>query len=90
MSFLVDANTRVLIQGVTGQLGRVVVGMMGRAGLSPVAGVTPGRGGSVVDGVRVFDTIGEAKRETGATASLVLVPASGLRDAVPSANVATF
>jgi succinyl-CoA synthetase alpha subunit len=82
MTFLVDEQTRVLIQGVTGQLGAFVVSMMAGAGLPPVAGVTPGRGGSVVNGVPVFDTIAEAKAETGATASLVLVPATGLLDAV--------
>jgi succinyl-CoA synthetase alpha subunit len=81
MTFLVDENTRVLIQGVTGQLGKFVVSMMAGAGLPPVAGVTPGRGGQVVDGVPVFDTVEEAVEQTGATASLVLVPASGLAEA---------
>lgn len=82
MTFLVDENTRVLIQGVTGQLGGFVVSMMSSAGLAPVAGVTPGRGGSHVNGVPVYDTVHEAKAQTGANASLVLVPASGLLEAV--------
>ncbi|SCL20041.1 succinyl-CoA synthetase alpha subunit [Micromonospora pallida] len=82
MTFLIDRDTRVLIQGITGTLGRFVVSMMAGAGLAPVAGVTPGRGGTSVDGVPVFDTIDEARRATGADASLVLVPAAGLRDAV--------
>ncbi len=82
MTFLVDENTRVLIQGITGQLGKVVVAMMAGGGLPPAAGVAPGRGGTTVDEVPVFDTIAEAKDATGANASLVLVPATGLRDAV--------
>ena len=82
MTFIIDRDTRVMIQGITGQLGRVVVGLMASGGLPPVAGVTPGRGGTSVDGVPVFDTIGEARRATGANASLVLVPSFVLRDAV--------
>ena len=82
MTFLVDRETRVLLQGITGQLGKFVVEMMIQAGLPPVAGVTPGRGGTMVDGVPVFDTVREAREQTGANASLVLVPAGGLRDAV--------
>lgn len=82
MSFLVDGNTRVLIQGITGVLGTFVTDMMVDHGLAPVAGVTPGRGGESVRGVPVFDTVQAAMLGTGATSSLVLVPASGLRDAV--------
>lgn len=82
MSFLVDCDTRVLIQGVTGQLGSVVIELMARAGFVPAAGVTPGRGGGSVSGVPVFDTVAEAAEATGVTASLVLVPAGGLADAV--------
>ncbi|GAA0970667.1 succinate--CoA ligase subunit alpha [Acrocarpospora macrocephala] len=81
MSFLVDRNTRVLIQGITGQLGVYVTELMSEAGYLPVAGVTPGRGGTSVGGVPVFDTVAEAADQTGCTASLVLVPPSGLRDA---------
>jgi len=82
MSFLVNADTRVVIQGITGQLGVFVTRMMEDHDLAPVAGVTPGRGGERVGSVPVFDTIEEAAREAGANASLVLVPAHGLRDAV--------
>ena len=82
MSFLVDADTRVVVQGITGQLGQFVARMMEDHDLAPVAGVTPGRGGERVGTVPVFDTIEEAHREAGANASLVLVPAHGLRDAV--------
>lgn len=81
MSFLVDENTRVVVQGITGVLGRFVTTMMVEHALTPVAGVTPGRGGQGVEGVPVFDSVEQAINETGATASLVLVPAAGLRDA---------
>lgn len=82
MSFLVDENTRVLVQGITGVLGRFVVTMMIDHGLTPVAGVTPGRGGTSVSGVPVFDSVEAAIASEGVTASLVMVPAAGLRDAV--------
>ena len=85
MSFMVDESTRVLIQGVTGQLGGTVIELMSRSAFRPVAGVTPGRGGEEVLGVPVFDTVGEATDATGANASLVLVPPAGLSDAVAEA-----
>lgn len=85
MSFLVDEKTRVLIQGITGQLGRTVVDFMARGGFAPVAGVTPGRGGASVQDIPVFDTVAEAVADTGATASLILVPAQMLRDAAMEA-----
>jgi succinyl-CoA synthetase alpha subunit len=81
MSFLVDNSTRVMIQGVTGQMGKTVIGLMASGGFTPVVGVTPGRGGSNSEGVGVFDTVYEAKAETDATASLILVAPSGLKDA---------
>lgn len=81
MSFLVTRETRVVIQGLTGSLGSVVVDLMARGGHVPVAGVVPGKGGQSVSGVPVFDTMSQAVEATGASASLVLVPAPGLRDA---------
>jgi succinyl-CoA synthetase alpha subunit len=81
MAFLVDETTRVLIQGITGRLGRVTLQLMRNSGTEPVAGVTPGRGGTVVEGVPVFDTVDAAVTATGATASIVLVPGLHLRDA---------
>lgn len=82
MSFLVDEQTRVLVQGVTGVLGRFVVSMMIDHGLTPVAGVTPGKGGTLVSGVPVFDSVDAAVASEAVNASLVMVPAVGLRDAV--------
>ncbi|MDQ6927759.1 MAG: succinate--CoA ligase subunit alpha [Actinomycetota bacterium] len=74
MSILVDAQTRVVVQGLTGNQGRFH-GLRNRAyGTQVVAGVTPGKGGGEVEGIPVFDTVAEAVAETGADASLVLVP----------------
>ena len=82
MSILVDGSTRVLVQGLTGSQGRFH-GLRNRAyGTNVVAGVTPGKGGSDVDGIPVFDTVAEAVGATGADASLVFVPAKGAAAAV--------
>lgn len=81
MSFLVNADTRVLVQGMTGSLGATVLELMARGGHTPVAGVTPGKGGQRLAGVPVFDTVSQAVDATGADASLALVPAAGLLDA---------
>jgi succinyl-CoA synthetase alpha subunit len=81
VAFLVDEHTRVMIQGATGKLGQLGVQMMRAAGTEPVAGVTPGRGGSDVAGVPVFDSVAQAAAERSATASILFVPGSVLRDA---------
>lgn len=77
MSILINRNTRVITQGMTGKTGRFHTGNCrayanGEAAF--VAGVTPGRGGQNVDGIPVYDSVAEAKRETGATVSVVYVP----------------
>jgi succinyl-CoA synthetase alpha subunit len=82
MSVLVDETTRVLVQGLTGSQGRFH-GLRNREyGTNVVAGVTPGKGGSDVEGIPVFDTVKEAVDATGANASLVFVPARGAAAAV--------
>jgi succinyl-CoA synthetase alpha subunit len=74
VSVLADENTRVLVQGLTGSQGRFH-GLRNRAyGTQVVAGVTPGKGGSDVEGIPVYDRAADAVAETGADASLVLVP----------------
>jgi succinyl-CoA synthetase alpha subunit len=80
MAFLVDTDTRIAVQGLTGATGRMAAGMMLAGGASIVAGVTPGRGGTTVGEIPVFDTVEEA-RAVGATASILFVPARLLRDA---------
>jgi succinyl-CoA synthetase alpha subunit len=82
MAILVDRDTRLLVQGLTGSEGRFH-GLRNRAyGTNVVAGVTPGKGGEDVEGIPVFDTVAEAVAETGADTALVFVPARFAPDAV--------
>jgi succinyl-CoA synthetase alpha subunit len=82
VSILVDASTRVLVQGITGAAGRFHVGQMMGYGTRVVGGVAPGRGGTRLLGVPVFDEVDEAVRATGADASVVFVPAAFAADAI--------
>jgi succinyl-CoA synthetase alpha subunit len=83
MSILVDRRTRVLIQGITGSAGSFHTRQMLAYGTAVVAGVTPGRSGSLFeDEVPVFDTVVDAVRKTGATASAIFVPPAGAADAI--------
>ena len=81
MSVLVDAATRVLVQGITGHQGTVHTRAMQQFGSQVVAGVTPGKGGQTVEGVPVFDSVAEAVEKTGANASVIFVPAPFTKDA---------
>ena len=81
MSILMDDSTRVLVQGITGRAGSTQTRWMLAYGTKVVGGVTPGRGGSVVEGVPVFDSVEEAVKETGANASVFFVPAAFVLDA---------
>ncbi|HET9243181.1 MAG TPA: succinate--CoA ligase subunit alpha, partial [Gaiella sp.] len=75
MAILVDAETRLVVQGLTGSEGRFH-GLRNRAyGTKLVAGVTPGKGGQDVEGVPVLDTVAEAVSEHGANTAMVFVPA---------------
>lgn len=85
MSILIDADTRVLVQGATGAQARFDIRYCLDYGTRIVAGVTPGRGGEMVEGVPVFNTVAAAVRATGANASAVYVPARGVKDAVMEA-----
>ncbi|HEY7016647.1 MAG TPA: succinate--CoA ligase subunit alpha [Streptosporangiaceae bacterium] len=76
MAILVSEMSRVLVQGLTGEAGQDFAENMRRSGTNLVAGVRPGRGGTRVGGVPVYDTVAEAVRGTGATASVLAVPAS--------------
>lgn len=82
MSILIDQNTRVLIQGLTGREGQFHSQQMIDYGTKIVAGVTPGKGGSEALGVAVFDTVKDAVRETGANAACIFVPARFAMDAI--------
>ncbi len=82
---LVDEHTSVVVQGLTGSQGRFH-GLRNRAyGTRVVAGVTPGKGGTDVEGIPVFDTVAAARAETGADASLIFVPPVAAAGAVEEA-----
>ena len=82
MAILVDDDTRLLVQGITGREGRFHTGRMIRSETQVVAGVTPGKGGQDFDGVPIFDTVEEAARKTGANTSVIFVPAAFSADAI--------
>jgi succinyl-CoA synthetase alpha subunit len=82
MSILVDRNTRVLCQGITGRAGQFHSKHCREYGTQLVGGVTPGRGGQTIDGVPVFDTVAEAVQETGADATMIFVPPAFAADAI--------
>jgi succinyl-CoA synthetase alpha subunit len=82
MAIIVDRDTRLVVQGLTGREGSFH-GRRNRAyGTQVVAGVTPGKGGSDVDGIPVFNTVAEAVAETGANTTMVFVPAPFAADAI--------
>jgi succinyl-CoA synthetase alpha subunit len=85
VSVLVDKNTKVIVQGITGAHGSFHAKQMLEYGTKIVGGVTPGKGGQKVDGIPVFNRVDEAVRETGANASVVYVPARFASDAVREA-----
>ncbi|CAN5824233.1 succinate--CoA ligase subunit alpha [soil metagenome] len=88
MAIFVDADTKVLVQGLTGGQGKFH-GLRNRDyGTKVVAGVTPGKGGQDVDGIPVFDSVAEAVEATGATASFVAVPPKAAPAAILEAAVA--
>src|SRR5262249_47050885 len=82
MSILVDKNTRMICQGITGKAGAFHAEQCRDYGTNLVGGVTPGRGGSTVLGVPVFDTCSEAVKAPGANATMIFVPPSGAADAI--------
>jgi succinyl-CoA synthetase alpha subunit len=82
MSILVDKNTKVITQGMTGSTGTFHTQAALDYGTQMVAGVTPGKGGTTHIGLPQFDTVAEAKAATGATASCIYVPPPGAADAI--------
>ncbi len=82
MSILVDKNTRVICQGITGKAGQFHTKHCLEYGTKVVGGVTPGKGGSTVEGIPVFDTVAEAVEKTGADATMIFVPAAFTADAI--------
>jgi len=88
MSILVNKNTRLLVQGITGRDGSFHAGKMKEYGTNVVGGVSPGKGGQNVDGIPVFNTVEEAVKTTGANTSIIFVPAPLAADAILEASEA--
>ena len=82
MSILVDKETRLLVQGITGGEGSFHTRRCVEYGTSVVAGVTPGKGGTDLDGIPVFNTVERAVKETGANTSIIFVPAPFSADSI--------
>jgi succinyl-CoA synthetase alpha subunit len=85
MSILVDENTRVICQGITGKQGMFHTRQAVAYGTKMVGGVTPGKGGEKMDGLPIFNTVAQAVRETDANASVIYVPAPYAADAIMEA-----
>ena len=82
MSILVDDNTRLMVQGITGRDGSFHAMRCRDYGTNLVAGVTPGKGGTYVEGVPVYNSVSQAVAETGANVALIFVPAPFAADAI--------
>jgi succinyl-CoA synthetase alpha subunit len=82
MSILINKQTRVLVQGITGQEGQFHARQCIEYGTNVVAGVTPGKGGQSMDAVPVYNTVQQAREQTGANASMILVPPPFAADAI--------
>ncbi len=85
---LVNENSKLIVQGLTGKTGRFHAEISQQYGTKIVAGVTPGRGGEEVLGVPIFDTVAEAREQTGGNVSVVFVPPPAAADAITEAAAA--
>jgi succinyl-CoA synthetase alpha subunit len=85
MAVLIDRNTRLIVQGITGREGTFHAKQAAAYGTQVVGGVTPGKGGTTHEGWPVFNTVADAVRETGANATVIFVPPPGAADAVMEA-----
>jgi succinyl-CoA synthetase alpha subunit len=90
MSILVDENTRLVVQGITGREGQFHTRQCVEYGTKVVAGVTPGKGGLEMDSIPVFNSMEQAVRETGANVSMVFVPPGVAADAIMEAAAASI
>jgi succinyl-CoA synthetase alpha subunit len=85
VSILIDGSTRVIVQGITGREGMFHTRQMVEYGTKVVSGVTPGKGGQVMDGIPVFNTVKDAVAATGANVSAIFVPPAFAADAIMEA-----
>src|SRR6202008_4916631 len=88
MSVLVNKNTRVLTQGITGTTGQIHTRACKEYCTQMVGGVVPGKGGTDFEGIPIFDTVEQARKATGANASLIYVPPPFAADAILEAVAA--
>lgn len=88
MSILINKDTKLIVQGITGRDGAFHTGKMKDYGTNVVGGISPGKGGSDVGGIPVFNTVAEAVKATGANASVIFVPAPFAGDAILEASYA--
>ncbi|HEY3309336.1 MAG TPA: succinate--CoA ligase subunit alpha [Desulfuromonadaceae bacterium] len=88
MSILIDKNSKIVVQGITGRSGLFHTQQCRAYGTNIVAGVTPGKGGIHIDGIPVFNTVEEAVRYTSANVSMIFVPPPGAADAILEACAA--
>lgn len=85
MSILIDKNTRLIVQGITGRDGGFHASKMKAYGTNVVGGTSPGKAGELMDGIPVFNTVKDAVKETGANTSVIFVPAPFAKDAMMEA-----
>lgn len=88
MSILINKDTKLIVQGITGRDGAFHTQKMKAYGTQVVGGVSPGKGGQVQDGVPIFNSVSDAKKATGANASVIFVPAAFAADAILEASFA--
>jgi succinyl-CoA synthetase alpha subunit len=88
MSILVNNNTKLIVQGITGRDGQFHAGRMSGYGTRVVGGTSPGKGGENIQGIPVFDSVEESVQATGANASVIFVPAPFAADAILEASYA--
>src|SRR4026209_2565567 len=86
MSVLVDKNTRLLVQGITGKEGTFHTKQMVEYGTNVVGGVTPGKGGTTHEGIPVYNTVSDSVRQAGANVSVIYVPPAFAADAIMEAT----
>src|SRR5476651_2243736 len=82
MSILVDKNTKLIVQGITGQAGAFHTKQCKEYGTNVVGGVTPGKGGTDLNGIPIFNSVTDAVEKTGADATMIYVPAAFAADAI--------
>jgi len=88
MSILINKDTKLIVQGITGRDGAFHTSKMKAYGTNVVGGISPGKGGTDVEGIPVFNTVEEAVKATGANASVIFVPAPFAGDAIMEASYA--